>query len=305
MASFGRRPAKGVLGGSTLNKGSSGRDSYRRLKEEEAERERFAKEFEERGTNTRSSASKPRDEHCKAASPPRREANPRVFLVIEVRGPELLGRPGRLEASGRLEFELRADCVPKTAKNFECLCTGERGSTLSFDQSVFHRIIPGFMAQGGDITDGDGTGGKSIYGKEFADESFRLRHEAAGTLSMANSGKNTNNSQFFILFKATPHLDGKHVVFGNLLKDDAKILRKIEERGTKSGDVKGTVVITQCGEIHRKQDCLRQGEKHRSRSRKRSRSQKSAGRHTRGRARSASASPASSDRGGRRKESSL
>merc|ERR1712146_653566 len=100
------------------------------------------------------------------------------------------------------------------------------------------------MAQGGDITGGDGTGGKSIYGKEFADEGFSLLHERSGVLSMANSGKNTNNSQFFVLFKATPPLDGKHVVFGNLLKDEGRVLQKMAERGTKGGEVRGMVVIT-------------------------------------------------------------
>lgn len=243
------------------------------MMEEEAEREQFAKEYVEReelerqaAASTQAAASKQGASRLEAKSPPRREMNPRVFFEIEVRGPELLGRPGRIEASGRLEFELRADKVPKTAENFRCLCTGERGSGLNFEKSIFHRIIPGFMAQGGDITDSDGTGGKSIYGKEFADENFSLRHERAGMLSMANSGKNTNNSQFFILFKPTPHLDGKHVVFGELLKDESRILRKIEERGTKSGDVKGTVVIIQSGEKEHSRKLKKQKSRSRSRS---------------------------------------
>merc|ERR1719160_586188 len=105
------------------------------------------------------------------------------------------------------------------------------------------------MAQGGDITDGDGTGGLSIYGKTFADEGFKLRHDARGLLSMANSGPNTNNSQFFILFKPAPHLDRKHVVFGKLVREDGQILRKMEERGSKSGDVKGKVIVAACGEV--------------------------------------------------------
>jgi len=166
-----------------------------------------------------------------------------------VRGPELLGRSGKVEAEGRLEFELFADSVPKTAENFRCLCTGERGAGLTFQQSFFHRIIPGFMAQGGDITDGDGTGGQSIYGKRFEDENFSRRHEARGTLSMANSGPNSNNSQFFILFKPTPHLDRKHVVFGRLVHEDGQLLRKIEDRGTKSGDPKGAVAIVRSGQL--------------------------------------------------------
>eukprot|EP00929_Paragymnodinium_shiwhaense_P047227 TRINITY_DN23949_c0_g1_i1.p2 TRINITY_DN23949_c0_g1~~TRINITY_DN23949_c0_g1_i1.p2 ORF type:complete len:146 (+),score=25.13 TRINITY_DN23949_c0_g1_i1:544-981(+) len=125
------------------------------------------------------------------------------------------------------------------------------------------------MAQGGDITDGDGTGGKSIYGPTFADESFKGRHDARGVLSMANSGKHTNNSQFFILFKATAHLDGKHVVFGRLLKDESQVLRKMEERGTKSGDVKGSIVVVACGEARSGKATDRSDSPSRSRSRRR------------------------------------
>mmetsp|Transcript_52412 Transcript_52412/g.94093 ORF Transcript_52412/g.94093 Transcript_52412/m.94093 type:complete len:317 (-) Transcript_52412:22-972(-) len=295
MASFGRRPNKGALGGSTSRLSGGGHrggmsDAFRRMQEEEAEREKFAREFEEREQRELEERQRPKTTSTASSSRSGATAkmpNPQVFLEVEVRGPELLGRAGKLEASGRLEFELFADAVPKTAENFRCLCTGERGAGLHFEKSTFHRIIPGFMAQGGDITDGDGTGGKSIYGPSFADESFVRKHEKTGMLSMANSGRNTNNSQFFILFKATPHLDGKHVVFGQLLRDDRRLLRSMEERGTKSGDVKGTVVITRSGEISRAQE--REKRSARGRSRRRSRSRQRSQSRERRRERSPSA----------------
>merc|ERR1711924_420772 len=138
--------------------------------------------------------------------------------------------------------------TPKTSENFRALCTGEKGKSLHFLNSIFHRVIPGFMAQGGDFTAGNGTGGKSIYGSRFEDENFLHRHTGRGILSMANAGPGTNGSQFFLCFVATPHLDGRHVVYGKV-SSGMEVLDKLEQVGSGSGQTRAICKIVDCGEI--------------------------------------------------------
>ena len=170
--------------------------------------------------------------------------NPRVYFDVSIGA----------QAKGTIVFELFKNVVPRTAENFRQLCTGEKGrgnsgKMLTFMNSMFHRVIPNFMAQGGDFTKFNGTGGESIYGRKFADENFKIKHTEPYLLSMANAGPNSNGSQFFITFEPCNWLDGKHVVYGRVERGQniVEMMRKTPTDQTDKPRV--AIKITKCGQM--------------------------------------------------------
>ncbi|OAF66969.1 hypothetical protein A3Q56_05290 [Intoshia linei] len=176
------------------------------------------------------------EEQVDTTIPESLQLNQRVFMEIGIGA----------ESMGKIVILLREDVTPKTCENFRALCTHEQN--FGYKNSIFHRIIKKFMCQAGDYTNHDGTGGNSIFGDQFDDENFKLKHEGLGTVSMANAGPNTNGSQFFISFSKTDWLDGKHVVFGKVV-EGIDILKKIETYGTESGKPTEKIIILDCGAV--------------------------------------------------------
>lgn len=170
---------------------------------------------------------------------PQADITSRVFFDVSIDN----------QPAERIVIGLYGNVVPKTAQNFEALCRGDQYAgkqRLAYEGSKFHRVIPNFMIQGGDFIHHNGFGGMSIYGGKFPDENFSLRHVGPGVLSMANSGPNTNSSQFFITTKATPHLNGRHVVFG-VVEDGWDVVKKIESNGGSSGRPEKQMTIVKAG----------------------------------------------------------
>ncbi|XP_010285594.1 PREDICTED: E3 SUMO-protein ligase RanBP2 [Phaethon lepturus] len=196
----------------------------------------MANSFKRRFEECQLSLSELQKGHLSLAAGLSKDTNPVVYFEVSADD----------EPLGHITMELFSNIVPRTAENFRALCTGEKG--FGFKNSSFHRIVTDFVCQGGDITNHDGTGGRSIYGTAFEDENFEVKHTGPGLLSMANKGRDTNNSQFFITLKKAEHLDFKHVVFG-FVKDGMDVVKKIESFGSPKGLVNGRIVITDCGQI--------------------------------------------------------
>ncbi|NXL32721.1 RBP2 ligase, partial [Glaucidium brasilianum] len=196
----------------------------------------MANSFKRRFEECQQSLSELQKGHLSLAAGLSKDTNPVVYFEVSADD----------EPLGHITMELFSNIVPRTAENFRALCTGEKG--FGFKNSSFHRIVTDFVCQGGDITNHDGTGGRSIYGAAFEDENFEVKHTGPGLLSMANKGRDTNNSQFFITLKKAEHLDFKHVVFG-FVKDGMDVVKKIESFGSPKGLVNGRIVITDCGQI--------------------------------------------------------